>query len=241
MKKLLFTVLLALIGLQVDAQYALPQEKVTVDKALFMFGDNMDWADPDMDDSSWNEVDATRYWNEQGFPIVEKSFAWYRIHVNIPKSLLNGADQKNVLILNIPKVDDVDECFLNGKLIGASGRMPSNESGYFSAHKDARNYVVDVKKDGIRWGEDNVIAVRVYNRRGSGGLFNNPLNVFCPQAAEGLSMRITDTNVGDYHCDVEVNNGFATSTSGKLEVTVTDRETGEVVSSVTKRLNIKRN
>lgn len=241
MKKLLFTVLLALIGLQVDAQYALPQEKVTVDKALFMFGDNMDWADPDMDDSSWNEVDATRYWNEQGFPVVEKSFAWYRIHVNIPKSLLNGADQKNVLILNIPKVDDVDECFLNGKLIGASGRMPSNESGYFSAHKDARNYVVDVKKDGIRWGEDNVIAVRVYNRRGSGGLYGNPLNVFCPQAAEGLSMRITDTNVGDYHCDVEVNNGFATSTGGKLEVTVTDRETGEVVSSVTKRLNIKRN
>lgn len=241
MKKLFFVTLLALIGLQANAQKVKTSEKISVSKALFKQGDNANWANPDIDESSWSEIDVTKYWNEQGFPPGTNTYAWYRIHINIPKSLLNSADQQNVVIFNIPKADDADECYLNGKLIGATGRMPTDESGYFSAHKNERYYAVDAKKDGIRWDKDNVVAIRVYNRGGSGGLHNNPLNIFCPNAEDGLSMRLTDTNVGKYHYDVEINNKYATSTVGKLEITITDRETGATVKSITKKLNIKRN
>ena len=58
--------------------------------------------------------------------------------------------QQNALIFNLPKADDVDECFLNGKLIGSTGRMPTNAAGYFPASNMVRNYVVDVKNDGVR-------------------------------------------------------------------------------------------
>lgn len=243
MKKLFFFILLILLALQVDAQERITAanatEKVTVDKGLFKEGDDMNWADPDLDDSSWSEIDVTKVWNEQGYHSNGRSYAWYRIHVNIPKSLLKSTDQQNVVIFNIPKADDVDECFLNGKLIGTTGRMPTDEAGYFAAYREERNYVVDAKD--IRWDKDNVVAIRVYNRGNNGGLYDHPFNIFSPNAADGISMNLIDTNVGDYHYDVEICNQYATSTNGKLEIVVTDRETGAVVKSVSKKLNIKRN
>ena len=120
MKKLFLVTLMALMVLQLDAQ------NVTVSKGLLKQGDDLNWAKPEMDDTSWSEVDITKRWDEQGFPQNTKAYGWYRIHVNIPKSVLQGADQQNALILNMPKADDVDECYLNGKLIGSTGRMPTN-------------------------------------------------------------------------------------------------------------------
>lgn len=93
----------------------------------------MNWAKPEMEDASWSEIDITKQWDKQGFPQNTRAYGWYRIHVNIPKSVFQGADQQNAIILNMPKADDVDECFQNGKLIGSTGRMPTNPAGYFPA------------------------------------------------------------------------------------------------------------
>ena len=235
MKKLFLVALMALIGLQLSAQ------ELSVSKALLKQGDDMNWAKSEWDDASWSEVDITQPWDKQGFPQNTRAYGWYRIHMNIPKSVFQGADQQNALILNMPKADDVDECYLNGKLIGSTGRMPTNPAGYFGAVNDVRNYVVDIKRDGLRLDAENVIAVRVYNRGGSGGLFGNPMKITCPKAEEGLSMRLTDTNVGQYHYDIEVNNAYLDATNGTLNVTITDRETGAKVKSLTKKLSLKRN
>jgi hypothetical protein len=201
----------------------------------------MNWAKPDVDDGSWSEIDITKSWDEQGFPQNTMAYGWYRIHVVIPRSVFEGADLQNTLVFNLPKADDVDECFLNGKLIGSTGRMPTNAAGYFPAYNAVRNYVVDVRNDGVRLDAENVIAVRVYNRGGSGGLYNNPLTIACPRAADGLSMSLTDTNVGQYHYDIEVSNAYLNSTNGTLDVTITDRETGAKVKSMTKKFTLKRN
>ena len=225
---------MALMGLQLSAQ------NVTVSKALFRQGDDMNWAKTEMDDAAWSEINITKQWDRQGFPQNTYAYAWYRIHVTVPKSVFQGADQQNVLIFNLPMVDDVDECFLNGKLIGATGRMPTNPAGFFGGVNVVQNFAVDVKRDGLRLDADNVVAVRVYNRGGSGGLYNNPLTISCPKAADGLSMSLTDVNDGAAHCDVQINNAYATATSGTFTVTLTDRETGATISSLTKKLAIKR-
>jgi hypothetical protein len=235
MKHVFLMALSVLMGLHASAQ------NVTVSKARFQQGDDINWAKPEMDDTSWSEIDITRYWDKQGFPKNNKAYGWYRIHVNIPKSVLQGSDQQNALILNMPKADDVDECYLNGKLIGSTGRMPTNAAGYFPANNVVRNYVVNIKEDGLRLDAENVIAVRVYNRGGSGGLYNNPLTITCPKAEEGLSMSLTDINLGQYHYDIDVNNAYATATNGTLDVIITDRETGAKVKSLSKKLSLKRN
>ena len=125
MREFFLVVFTALIGIQGNAQ------NLSVSKALFKQGDDMNWVKPEMDDASWTEIDITKLWDKQGFPRNNRAYAWYRIHLNIPKSLLKGADQQNVLIFEMPKADDVDECYLNGKLIGSTGRMPTHPAGYF--------------------------------------------------------------------------------------------------------------
>ena len=235
MKKIVFLVLLIVVMcLETGAQ------PVVVDKALFQQGDDKSWAAPELDDGSWKVIDITQLWDNQGYAQNPHSYGWYRIHVRIPKSVFLGGDQRNALIFHLPKADDVDECYLNGRLIGATGRMPTDAAGYFPANNAERKYVVDVRNDGVRLDGDNVIAVRVYNRGGSGGLYNNPLTIYCPKAAEGLSMRLTDTNVGQYHYDIEVNSAYMVSTSGTLDVRITDRESGAEVKRLTKRLSLKR-
>ena len=239
MKQLFLVAFMALMGLQMKAQEISVKEPViSVSKAQFKQGDDMNWAKPEMDDASWKEIDITTLWDRQGFPQNTYAYGWYRIHVKIPKSVFQGADQQNVLIFNMPMADDVDECYLNGKLIGSTGRMPTNPAGYFCGVDIVRNYVVDIRKDGLRLDSENVIAVRVYNRGGSGGLYNNPMRIFCPKAADGLSMSLIDDNNGQSHCDVEISNAFLSATTGTLDVTLTDRETGGKVKSLTKKLSI---
>ena len=176
MKKLFLAALMALTGLPINAQ------DVSVGKALFRQGDDMEWAKPDMDDASWSEIDITKLWDRQGFPRNNNAYGWYRIRVDIPKSLLGSSDQQNVVIFHLPKADDVDECYLNGRLIGSTGRMPTDPAGYLCGVDLVRDYLVDARTGGIRWDAENVIAVRVYNRGGSGGLFGRPLTLSCPRA-----------------------------------------------------------
>ena len=246
-KRIFLAALIFLTGLRLGAQNRdlttarLGVGNISVGKALFRQGDDMNWAKPEADDASWSEIDITKLWDKQGFPPNNNAYAWYRIHVTIPRSLLRGADQQNVVLFDMPKADDVDECYLNGRLIGATGRMPTDAAGYSCAVNEIRSYAVDAKSGGIRWDAENVIAVRVYNRGGSGGLFWRPLTILCPSAAEGLSMRLTDNNAGSYHYDIEVSSAYLTATSGTLDVTLTDRETGAKVSSLSKKLSVKRN
>ena len=224
MKRILLTACVALMWLQANAQ------DVSVSTALFQRGDDLSWAQPGQDDASWREIDITRNWDKQGLEIND-GYGWYRIHVKIPSALLRGADQQKVVVFNLPKADDVDECYLNGKLIGKTGGMPGDKGGYHSA------YPVAVKGGGIRWDEDNVIAIRVYNGGEPGGLFDNPLTVTVPSAIDGLSMHFTDVNDGKSHCDIELRNAYPLTASGTLSVTVTDRETGAKVGSLTKKIS----
>ncbi|MBQ7572090.1 MAG: putative Ig domain-containing protein, partial [Bacteroidaceae bacterium] len=169
------------------------------------------------------------------------AYGWYRIHMTIPRTLMNGADQQNVIVFHMPKADDVDECYLNGRLIGSTGRMPTDPAGYFCGVNLIRDYLVDARTGGIRWDAENVIAVRVYNRGGSGGLFWRPMTLRCPSAAEGIAMQLTEENSGSTHCDIEISSAYASATSGTFAVTLSDRETGAEITSLTKKLSIKRN
>ena len=75
MRKLLFVTMVVLTGLRGNAQ------DVSVSKALFRQGDDMNWARPEVDDASWSEIDITKQWDKQGFPKNNRAYGWYRIHV----------------------------------------------------------------------------------------------------------------------------------------------------------------
>ena len=69
------------------------------DTAKFMVGDDSTWCSPSVNDQEWQDIKVTTNWDNQG--IEEKTqFAWYRLHVQIPKSMLETSDLKEYVEFN---------------------------------------------------------------------------------------------------------------------------------------------
>jgi hypothetical protein len=89
----------------------------------FHTGDDLAWARPDFDDSSWNAMDLTvapgtegAGWTQRGYPGYA-GFAWYRLQVDV-----QGATHR--LALKMPdQADDAYQVYVNGQLIGDFGKF----------------------------------------------------------------------------------------------------------------------
>jgi len=136
----------------------------------FKAGDDRSWSDPALDDSGWRTIRPDTSWEKQGFADYD-GYAWYRLHVRLPQSLRNSPDFKRYqsLTVTLGRIDDVDQTWFNGKVIGTTGTFPDP---YRPAYLTTRVYRIPV--DLIRWGADNVLAVRVYDGKGLGGMVEGP-------------------------------------------------------------------
>ena len=117
------------------------------------------------DDSGWKRVQVSSDWEKQGFPDYD-GIGWYRLHFTADREYFGKE-----LYLLLGKIDDCDETYLNGTLIGRSGKFPP-ESG--SAWNEQRAY--RLPKDVLR--ENNVLAVRVYDQGGPGGIVGGTIGIF---------------------------------------------------------------
>lgn len=155
----------------------------------FSIGDHKEWATTEYDDSDWEEIYAPRRWEREGFNGYD-GYAWYR-------TSFDGKDLKNekTLYLKLGYIDDVDEVFINGKKIGFSGGFPPD---YYTAYHAERMY--RIPEDVINYNGKNLIAVRVFDIGGEGGIYTGDVGIFAPEAwardavyLEGLwSIRIGD-------------------------------------------------
>lgn len=152
-------------------------------KWKFTTGDDPQYAQPTFDDSGWKEIEAGIPWEYQGFDGYD-GFGWYRIKTTIPSSMKGSIAKYGGLELDLQKIDDVDETYLNGMLIGKQGQMPPN---YVSAYDADRRYMIPADK--ILWDKENTIAVRVYDQTGGGGIYNGPVSL----QVRGLSDRLKIT------------------------------------------------
>src|SRR3972149_2526031 len=86
----------------------------------FKTGDNTDWANPDFDDSGWKNINASVYWERQGYAGYD-GYAWYRVSFYLPSAMKIRAYLKDTLQIVLGKIDGTDQAFLNGELIGQNG------------------------------------------------------------------------------------------------------------------------
>ena len=132
----------------------------------FSIGNNMDWADPDYNDSDWEEIYAPGNWENEGFNGYD-GYAWYRTSVD------GGIFEKNKdFYLMAGYIDDVDRVYFNGTLIGKSGNFPP---GYRTAFRAKREYLIP--NELIRSGE-NVIAIQVFDQHGEGGIVSGRIGIY---------------------------------------------------------------
>ena len=136
----------------------------------FHSGDDPAWIAASFDDSKWEQINPTDIWEHQGYKNLD-GFAWYRIRVAIPHSLTDDAVIKDSLQIRLGKIDDYDQVFLNGELIGENGINIAVKTeprpDFFKGHSCwelDRRYVLAVNDPRIHWDQENVIAVRAYDQ-----------------------------------------------------------------------------
>ncbi|MBN2132916.1 MAG: beta galactosidase jelly roll domain-containing protein, partial [Sedimentisphaerales bacterium] len=127
----------------------------------FRKGDDMNWKSPALDDGAWESVRLPASWERHSEYTEPNAYGWYRRKIVVPATR-DGED----LLLALGKIDDVDQTFFNGVLIGSTGAFPPD---YESRWQEDRLY--RVPQNLVRFGRENVIAVRVYDGSGDGGLY----------------------------------------------------------------------
>ncbi|MDR0866280.1 MAG: beta galactosidase jelly roll domain-containing protein, partial [Candidatus Symbiothrix sp.] len=207
--------------------------------AKFQTGDNLAWKEPAFNDSNWKELKTDYIWDTQGYSNYD-GFAWYRIHFQLSPEILRDSYLKESLLFNLAKIDDADEAYLNGKLIGKTGSFPSDEGGYESKWSQQRNYLVRVDDPAVYWNKENVLAIRVYDANQSGGMFGEIPNISVIDLIDQLflSMNIEKTGKAKTCC-VTLKNTAKQAQKGKLQVQIIDLENNAVLSDVSKKVNIK--
>jgi hypothetical protein len=146
-------------------------------------GETAGWQNPAFDDSGWRELRVPGLWEPQGVTDPRPGqaprpkgdmpwsdydgVAWYRRCVVIP-----AAWRGEPLVLLLGGVDDVDRTYVNGQLVGETGKgLPRPSTA-------ARRYAVPPAV--VRYGEANTLAVQVRDLGGPGGLVG-PLLSLLPE------------------------------------------------------------
>ena len=140
---------------------SVPELSVTVGQWRFQKGDDAAWKTQDHDDSKWQSVTLPDTWEHHSNYTNDNVYGWFRRHVEIPAEC-KGKD----FDLLLGKIDDVDEAFLNGERIGGTGTFPPD---YRTAYDASRRYRVPASL--VRGDGSDVLAVRVFDGGGSGGIY----------------------------------------------------------------------
>ena len=124
------------------------------------------WADPGFDASAWKTMQLPATWESAGLPNFD-GIAWFRKEIDL------SADQVGKeAVLHLGPIDDIDATWVNGVKVGATEQYDKPRDYKLAA---------DVLKAGR-----NVIAVRVLDTGGQGGLWGKP---------EQMSLQIGDQSL----------------------------------------------
>ena len=147
----------------------------------FRTGDDPAYAARTYDETTWEPIPVPGLWERAGHPGYD-GFAWYRTRFSLPNPAPGqpgGQAGGRTVHLELGKIDDADETYVNGAKVGQTGDFPPHHRGEREAF---RRYTIS--GDTLNWGGENVLAVRVY---GSGGLWSarrdRPANAWLAEGA----------------------------------------------------------
>ncbi len=131
----------------------------------------VDWSGEDLDDSDWKSIKVPSRWNETGIPLFTNfdGVIWTRTTFSVDG--LTG----NRVMLHLGPIDDTDETYLNGQLIGATERDWNG----------TRVYRVPA---GLLKAGENVLAVRISDSGGRGGMYGQMDEVFLEVGSENVDL-----------------------------------------------------
>ncbi len=150
-------------------------------KAAFRTGDDDVWRSKYIDESAeWNFIPVPGAWERSGFPTLD-GIGWYRIRFRLPASM-----RKDSLLLVMSGVDDADETFLNGGMIGATGTFPPR-----ARLEPTSLRVYPIPRAALE--EFNLLAIRVYDAGDSGGITGSIFRIIRADSMASVLNEIVDS------------------------------------------------
>src|ERR1700712_3235915 len=136
-------------------------------------GDSTGWSSPRYNDIGWKPADVSKPWEDQDYPKTD-GFGWYRVHVTIPSSLKEKAFFKDSVHFDLGYLDDGAEVFLNGKLVYKNYKNGEDiKKGIYGPG----SFSLLANNSAIRWNKENLIAVRIFDTGGAGGVYGDKFDV----------------------------------------------------------------
>ena len=144
-----------------DAMVALQASRISMERWRFCTdpgerGETVGFHEASFDDSAWPTIEIGRPWEAQGYEDYD-GVAWYRAAVEVPAEWA-GAEIR----LQVSGADDVYGVWVNGVHLGAVGDRVERSV-------DNRHTWTRLDRH-LRTGERNLIALRVTDRNGPGGI-----------------------------------------------------------------------
>jgi len=151
-------------------------------KWQFSIGMNEEWASPKFNDSNWESIGVPSPWEDEGYNGYN-GYAFYRKKITVSSKY-----KDRMLYLNLGYIDDVDEVYFNGNKIGSTGSFPPN---YSTAYNAERIYYIPAEY--INFDGSNLIAVKVYDSEGEGGIVSGDIGLYGGKTAANLDVNLQST------------------------------------------------
>ena len=218
----------------------------------FNKGDDINWAKPEYEDDYWDNINPTIYWENQGYEDYD-GYAWYRIKFYLPTHMKMRAYLKDTVQFNLGKIDDTEQTYLNGYLIGQNGKnIPENIKKHFDAFENDstafnknRLYKLHVNDARLLWDKENVLAIRVHDHYLNGGMYSNEKNISIKDIKDYIVFNINNNTYNFESRDhlFATCNLFNISKKenfyGELKIVIKNVETNKIVYENTNKIKIK--
>lgn len=119
---------------------------------------------------TWGEIVVPGYWDDQGYKYFD-GIATY-----VKEFKLNGQFKDKKMVLMLGKIDDLDQVYLNGVLVGQSINFEDASVGQYSqTYTQFRGYYLP---DGVlNQNGKNILIVKVYDEAKEGGIYAGPVGL----------------------------------------------------------------
>jgi beta-galactosidase len=230
MRKIAFNILFILFCTNLFAQ-----QQIDFPLGKFKTGNDISWKEKDFDDRDWKEIKTGLAFEEQGFKGYN-GYAWYRFRFQLPASILESSYWKENLLFDLFLIDDTDEAYLNGKLIGKTGSFPDAVEGFVGKYLEHRKYIVPANDPALLWNKENVLAVKVYDSNGDGGIMGG---IPFARTIDLIDNLLVNSRIEGNKGVVSLKNDGKEIQKGKLQVQIEDLLENKLIKNTTENIQIK--
>ncbi|MBR4372243.1 MAG: beta galactosidase jelly roll domain-containing protein, partial [Victivallales bacterium] len=133
------------------------------------------WHTVDYDESQWETIPTDRPWDKSGYATYD-GYGWYRLRVTLPEKMPGEP------ILMVGSADEACDIWINGQKV-------LHRPYPFEGNTNSWNEAFNVPFGDVAHSGENIIAIRVEDNNGQGGLTKRCFLKFLPNHGEKNALR----------------------------------------------------